>query len=161
MAGAFQGVDPIATIDKTVVELALRQTMVFGLPVLDADKPRFYWDPVLGYTRTDEEGNPWDWTEIPIDTTKASIQVICAYEFFSPLGRQGSFPTEVGSFTPSTVVFTVLQTEFTAVSGFSWATVGPAIAGIYQKYYFKYFRPTYSLEGLPVYQIHCQAEGAS
>ena len=108
------------------------------------------------WERYDEEGTPWDFTAVLESSTIIQpVQVVCAYEFFSPLGRQGGFPTEVGDFTPTTLVVTLFQEEWEEVRGFSYVTVGPSL----QKWLFRYWRPAYGLGGFTVYQIHCSAEG--
>lgn len=130
--------------------------MVFGLPVDDAQKPTFYFDRVVEWERHDREGSPWDFSAAPLsETQKQPVKPVCAYEFFSPLGRQGADPSEVGDFNPSTVIVTMLEEEWVSVRGFSHMTVGPSP----QRWLFRYWRPNYALNAYPVYQIHCAAEG--
>lgn len=130
--------------------------MVLGLPPEDAYKPTFYFSKVVDYERHDTEGSPWDFDAAPLsESQKSPVKPICAYEFFSPLGRQGADPTEVGDFNPTTLVITVLEDEWKSVRGFSYVTVGPST----QRWLFRYWRPSYALSGFPVYQIHCAAEG--
>lgn len=156
MAESHNGVDSIATIPAGTVRDALRGTMVMGLPVNDADKPTFHFDPDRTWTEEDSAGLPWDWTATPTtDTTQAAVKPICTYEFFSPLGRQGATYTEAGDFTPTTVVFTMMDTDFASVLGFAYATIGNSD----HKWYFRFWRPITGLGGLQVYQVHCTAEG--
>lgn len=156
MAEQHDGVDAIAELPVDDIQLALRQTMVLGLPVEDEQKPTFYFNPVVEWERYDTEGSPWEWDATPTSEVETSpVQPICAYEFFSPLGRQGGFATEVGDFTPTTLVVTLLQEEWEQVRGFSYVTVGPSE----QRWLFRYWRPAYGLGGFTVYQIHCSAEG--
>lgn len=157
MAEQHGGFDTIAVFDTDTIREKLRQTMVLGLPAVETDRPTFVFERQIDWAEHDREGNPWNWAAAPIvDTQQTSVQPVCAYEFFSPLGRQGAAYTEVGEFNPTTVVFTLFEDEFSAISGFSYATIGPGT----QKWYFKYWRPSYSVNGLTVYQVHCVAEGA-
>lgn len=158
MSKTFRGIPPVATPNEDFIRQKLRETMVLGMPEDDAAKPTFYFDPTRDWSEEDREGSPWDFSapNTPtVDTQKAPVQTICAYEFFSPLGRQGSFPTEVGEFNPTSVVFTLFEDEFAEVYGFSYATIGASD----QNWFFRFWRPTYAIVGLEVYQVHCQAEG--
>lgn len=156
MADQFQGFESIASFNEEFVQQKLRETMVFGMASDDANKPTFYFDPDRTWSDDDTEGNPWDWDTVPdADTTKSPVQVICATEFFSPLGRQGASFTEVGEFNPNTVVITLFQDEFDAVYGFSYVTVGPE----QRKYFFRFWKPAISLGNIPVYQVHAVSEG--
>lgn len=158
MAKQFQGISSIATPDTASIKQSLLQTMVMGLPTADAQKPTFYFDRVVDYAKHDEEGSPWDWTATPTSETAAtSKQVICAYEFFSPLGRQGSFVTEVGEFNPTSLIVTMFEEEWEEVAGFSYVTVGASD----QKWFFRFWRPTYAISDMAVYQVHCQADRAT
>lgn len=157
MAEQHSGFNAVAVIATDSIREKLRETMVLGLPEIEADRPTFYFDRQVDWAIHDREGSPWDWTAVPVsDTTQASVQPVCAYEFFSPLGRQGAAYTEVGDFNPTTVVFTMFEDEFAAVGGFSYVTIGPGT----QKWYFRYWRPSYGLGNLTTYQVHCAAEGA-
>lgn len=156
MAEQFGGVSSIAAIDTDNLRQVLRQTMVMGLPGTDAEKPTFFWERAVTFTLHDNEDQPWDWTDAPTLTdAPTSQQVICAYEFYSPLGRQGSFQTEVGEFNPTTLVLTMLEDEFSTVNGFSYCTVGPSD----KRWYFRFWRPANALNDMTVYQVHCTAEG--
>lgn len=161
MAESHAGFDSIATLNVDDIREKLRRTMVMGLPNVEADRPTFFFQRDMVWADHDREENPWVWTDAPIsDTTQATIQPICAYEFYSPLGRQGSFITEVGEFNPTTVVFSLFEDEYEAVQGFSYATIGPMDPeGNYRKWFFRYWRPASGLDGLTLYQIHCAAEG--
>lgn len=155
MAESHDGVDSIAAIPVDLIRDTLRRTMVMGLPVEDAEKPTFFFPYVAVWADHDSEQNPWDWTDAPLaDTQRPEVQPICAYEFFSPLGRQGAFPTEVGDFNPTTLVVTMLEDEFEAVEGASYATVGPSD----QRWYFRFWRPSYGLGDMTVYQVHLGAD---
>lgn len=155
MAESHDGVDSIAVIPVDLIRDTLRQTMVMGLPVEDAEKPTFYFPLVAVWADHDSEQNPWDWTDAPMATAqRPSVQPICAFEFFSPLGRQGAFSTEVGDFNPTTLVVTMLEDEFEAVEGASYATVGPSN----QRWYFRFWRPSYGLGDMTVYQVHLGAD---
>ncbi len=156
MAESFGGFDSIAVIDTEAIREALRRTMVMALPQEDADKPTFYFEREVTWDKHDSEGNPWVWTDAPLsDTTQAAVQPICAYEFSFPLGRQGAFQTEVGEFNPTTVIFTLFEEEFAAISGFSYATIGPST----QKWYFRFWKPSVSLNDMTVYEVTCVATG--
>lgn len=155
MAEQHGGVDAIAAVPVETIRDKLRQTMVLGLPDDDALKPTFYFERQIEWDKHDRESNPWDWSAAPLsDTTASPVQPICAYEFFSPLGRQGAAYTEVGEFNPTTVVFTMFEDDYKSIAGFSYATIGPGS----QKWYFRYWRPSYGMGALTVYQIHCVAE---
>lgn len=157
MAESHGGFDAIAAIPSEQLRETLRRTMVLGLPDDDAEKPTFYFERQVTWSRHDAENSPWDWTSAPLtNTQRTPLSPVCAYEFFSPLGRQGSFLTEVGEFNPTTVVFTLFEDEYLEVTGFSYATIGPSD----QKWYFRFWRPAYGLGDMTVYQIHCVAEGA-
>jgi hypothetical protein len=131
--------------------------MVFGLPTEEVARPTFYFDRVVSWALHDREGSPWDWANAPlVDTTRDPVQAICAYEFFSPLGRQGESFTEVGNFTPTTLVVTMMEADFEEVVDCSYVTVGNSEL----KWWFRYYRPTYALSALPVFQIHFVSEGA-
>lgn len=164
MAESHGGVDAIAEVPVDEVREALRGTMVLGLPVEDSEKPTFYFDREVSWALYDREGSPWDWEATPAtETGRSEVQPVCAYEFFSPLGRQGAFPTEVGDFIPTTVVVTLLEDEFAEVNGASYATFGPQPSDLTksQRWFFRFYRPTYGLGDMTVYQIHLVAEGVS
>ncbi len=158
MAESFAGYDSIAVLNTDQLRETLRRTMVLGLPDSDTEKPTFYFERVVDFARHDQEGKPWDWTTAPLSEMQAAaVQPICAYEFFSPLGRQGGYSTEVGEFNPTTMIITMFEDEFTEVSGFSYVTVGPGD----RRWYFRYWRPAYSINDMTVYQIHCVSEGTA
>ncbi len=130
--------------------------MVMGLPHEDAEKPTFYFERQVTWADFDSEGQPWDWATAPVsDTTAGSVQPVCAYEFFSPLGRQGATYTEVGEFNPNTLVVTLFEDQYTEVENASHVTIGPSG----RKYYFRFVRPAVSLNDMTVYQVHFVAEG--
>jgi len=154
MAESHSGVESIAQIPADQVRDALRRTMVLGLPQVESERPVFYFDRVVQWDSYDSENNPWDWASAPVsETQKPPVSPVCAYEFFSPLGRQGIHTTEVGSFQPTTLVVTMVDNDFDEVKGFSYLTIGPGG----QKWYFRYWRPAMSLGPMTVYQIHCAA----
>ena len=156
MADTIGGVDSIAVIPTGDLRTILRRTMVMGLPETVTERPTFYFEGQQTYDDADLEGAPWDWTDVPTtDTSGDPQQVLCAYEFFAPLGRQGSFNTEVGEFNPTTVIITLFEDEFDAVYGFTYATIGPSD----QRWYFRFHKPAIGLNDLTVYQIHCVATG--
>jgi hypothetical protein len=156
MAEKIGGIDSIAVIPTSDLRETLRRTMVMGLPTTVSERPTFYFRGEKTYDDADLEGSPWDWTVAPTtDTAADPVQVLCAYEFFSPLGRQGSFLTEVGEFNPTTVVLTMFEDEFNAVYGFTYMTIGPSN----QSWYFRFFKPAIGLNDLTVYQLHCVATG--
>lgn len=156
MAESHGGLDAIANIPVDDLQEKLRRTMVLGLPVEDEEKPTFIFERQVSWVRHDHEGSPWNWAAAPLSlTTKGAVQPICAYEFFSPLGRQGGFPTEVGDFNPTTVVFTMFEDEYNEVIDSSYATVGPSG----HRWYFRFWRPSYGLGGMTVYSVHMVAEG--
>lgn len=156
MATQHGGFESIANIPVDQIRETLRRTMVMGLPVEDSEKPTFYFGRAVAWSEHDSEGNPWDWDTAPAtDVTPTSVQPVCSWEFFSPLGRQGAFPTEVGDFSPTTVVFTMFEDEYAQVNGAEYATVGPSD----KRYYFRFWRPSVGLGDMTVYEIHCVAEG--
>lgn len=156
MAESIGGRQSIASIPTDTLRETLRQTMVMGLPSVVADRPTFYFDGEQTYDPSDTEGSPWDWEQgADTDTAKDPVQVLCAYEFYSPLGRQGSFQTEVGEFNPTTVVLTMFEDEFAAVQGFTYMKIGPST----QDWYFRHYKPGIALNDLDVYQITCVATG--
>lgn len=158
MAEQAQGIESIAPgINTEFIQDVLRQTMVLGLPEDAAMQPTFYFPDEGTWTNDDTEGNPWDWTQAPDTVTQVAHteQVLCAYEFFSPLGRQGSFQTEVGEFNPTTVVFTMFEDEYTTVNGFSYATIGASS----QKWFFRFWKPSNAINDMTVYEAHCVAQG--
>jgi hypothetical protein len=156
MAEEIGGLSSIANIPADDLRESLRRTMVMGMPETVADRPTFYFEGEQTYADADLEGSPWDWTDTPSsDTAKDPAQVLCAYEFFSPLGRQGAFLTEVGEFNPTTVVLTMFEDEFNTIYGFTYCTIGPSD----QRWYFRFFKPSVGLGTLTVYQVHCVATG--
>lgn len=156
MADSMGGFDSIAVIDTEAIREVLRRTMVMAMPNEDSEKPAFVFERQVSFDQHDNEGNPWDWTAAPaLETAQASVQVITAYEFSAPLGRQGAFLTEVGEFTPTTVVFTMFEDEFAEIRGFSYATVGPSA----EKWYFRFWKPSVSLNDMTVYEVVCVATG--
>lgn len=162
MAGSFQGFDSIAAFNTDAVLEALRRTMVFGLPEEDADKPTFWFGPTAMWVDADLEGNPWEWTVAPSSGSpeETSTQVICAYEFSAPLGRQGVGYTEAGEFKPNTVVATMFQEEFDDVYGFAYVTIGPPDPqGNRTKFWFRFWKPIVGFGDTNVYEVHCVAEG--
>lgn len=158
MADTFQGVSAIANIDADLLRSRLRQTMVLGMPPSDAEKPTFYFEREVDFAQHDNEGNPWDWEAAPVLTSvKPATQIICAYEFFEPLGRQAAHQTEVGEFNPTTLRVTLFEDEFVAVRGFSYVKVGVSEA----RWYFRHWTPVYGLGRLAVIQVTCSAVGVS
>lgn len=158
MAESIGGISSVGSINSAFLRQKLRETMVLGLPVTPTERPTFYFQRDVDWAEHDREGNPWDWTASPtLDVQAAPVAVICAYEFFSPLGRQGAQYTPAGEFNPTTVVFTFFEDEFAEIEGFSNVTVGPGT----QNWYFRYWRPAYSLGALTVYQVQCVAEGVA
>ena len=156
MATSIGSRTSIADIPTDDLRETLRQTMVMGMPPVVAERPTFYFDGEKTYADADTEGSPWDWTDTPTtDTSDVPLQVLCAYEFFSPLGRQGAFLTEVGEFNPTTVILTMFEDEFVVVQGFTYMTIGPSD----QRWYFRFYKPAIGLNDLTVYEIHCVATG--
>ena len=156
MAESIGGRPSVANIPADTLREQLRRTMVMGMPVTASERPTFYFEGEQTFDDADLEGSPWDWTDIPsADTARTPVQALCAYEFFSPLGRQGAFLTEVGEFNPTTVVITMFEDEFAEVAGFTYCTIGPST----QRWYFRFFKPAVSLGSLTVYQVHCVATG--
>ena len=156
MAESAGGFETIASFDTDAIRENLRRTMVMAMPTEEDDQPTFYFERDAEWDKHDREGSPWDWTVAPIlETQPSPSQVLCAAEFFSPLGRQGAFYTEVGEFNPTTLVLTMFEDEFEEVYGFSYVTIGPSD----QRWYFKFFRPAVGLNDLTVYQIQCAAGG--
>jgi hypothetical protein len=155
VAESHDGVESIAVIPVDTIRDAIRATMVMGLPVEDVEKPTFYFRHEVEWASHDSEDNPWDWTDAPVSESQiAPVQPICAYEFFSPLGRQGAFATEAGDFNPTSLVVTMLEEEFVAVNGASYATAGPGN----MRWYFRFWRPSYGLGDMTVYQVHLSAD---
>jgi len=156
VADTIGGISSIANIPTAALRDTLRQTMVMGLPSTVSERPTFYFEGEKAYDDADLEGSPWDWTDTPTTDTGADpVQVLCAYEFFSPLGRQGAFLTEVGEFNPTTVVLTMFEDEFDQTYGFTYLEIGPSD----QRWYFRFFKPAIGLNDLTVYQLHCVATG--
>jgi hypothetical protein len=157
MAKTIDGVDSIANIPTGTVRDNLRATMVMGLPEIDTERPTFFFEDDKTYTREDLEGSPWDWTATPVvSVVKGSVQVLCAYQYFSPLGRQGAFYTEVGEFNPTTLVISMFEEEFNSVFGFDYVTVGPDDT----RWHFRTWKPAVSLNDLTLYEVHTAATGA-
>ena len=157
MASTIDGRPSIANIPTGVIRENLRATMVLGLPETVAERPTFFFEDDKTWTRQDMEGSPWDWTACPPALVqKSSVQVLCAYEFFAPLGRQGAFLTEVGEFNPTTLVLTMFEEEHDEVDGFNFVTVGPDDT----KWWFRTWKPAVSLNDLTVYEVHTAATGA-
>lgn len=156
MAEEKGGFKAIATIPADSLRETFKRTMVMGLPDVVADQPTFFFERVVTWTDFDRDNNPWDWTSAPATENQvAPVSPICAYEFFAPLGRQGSSYTEVGEFNPTTVVFTFTDDEFLKVQNSSHATIGPSD----QKWYFRYFKPQVNLGSLGIFQAHFVATG--
>lgn len=162
MAKQHDGIRSIAAPPTSFIRDTLRQTMVMGLPEEESQRPTFWFDRVVTWEEHDSEQNPWDWTATPeSDTEPVSEQVVCAYEFFSPLGRQGAHYTEVGEFNPTSLVFTMFEDEWERVRGFSYATVGPGrVEGsLPHRWFFRFWRPAYGMNDMTVYQVHTTADG--
>jgi hypothetical protein len=156
MADSIGGIDSIAVIDTATLRGILRQTMVLGTAEDVANRPTFYFEGEQAFDDADLEGSPWNWTDTPAtDTSDSPLQILCAVEFFAPLGRQGAFSTEVGEFNPNTVVLTMFEDEFNVAYGFTYLTIGPSD----QRYYFRFYKPAVGLNDLTVYQLHCVATG--
>jgi len=156
MAEFKDGLQAIAKIDAGSLRETFKRTMIMGLPDVEADQPTFFFERVVTWSDFDRDNNPWDWTAAPLtETLVAAVSPICAYEFFAPLGRQGSSYTEVGEFNPTTVVFTFTDDEFLRVKDSSFATIGPSD----QKWYFRYFKPQVNLGSLGIFQAHFVATG--
>lgn len=155
MAESHGGFDSIAVIPTDTIRETLRRTMVMGLPVEDAEKPTFYFKYEAVWDNHDSENNPWDWHSAPESSSQRSpVQPVCAFEFFSPLGRQGAFPTEVGEFNPTTLVVTMFEDEFAEVNGASYATAGPSQV----RFFFRFWRPSIGLGDMTVYEVHMTAD---
>lgn len=156
MAELKDGLKSIATIDAASLRETFKRTMIMGLPVAEADQPTFFFERAVVWADFDRANQPWDWTAAPLtDVSATPIAAICAYEFFAPLGRQGSSYTEVGEFNPTTVVVTLTDDEFLRVQDASHLTIGPSD----QKWYFRYFRPQVNLGSLGIFQVHFVAQG--
>lgn len=156
MAEQKGGFEAIATIDADSLRETFKRTMVLGLPNTPSEQPTFYFERVVTWADFDRDNNPWDWTAAPLTENQPSpVSPICAYEFFSPLGRQGATFTEVGEFNPTQVVFTFTDDEFRKVENSSYVTIGPSD----QKWYFRYYRPGNALGSLGILQVHFQAVG--
>jgi hypothetical protein len=157
MADSIAGRASIADIPTGDIREILRATMVMGLPEKQVDRPTFFFGDDKTWTREDMEGSPWDWTATPlVNVQNEPTQVLCAYEFFAPLGRQGAFLTEVGEFNPTTLVLTMFEDEFSSVLGFSYVTLGPDDT----KWWFRHWKPAVGLNDLTVYEVHTAATGA-
>ncbi len=157
MAAVIDGRQSIADIPTGDIREILRATMVLGLPETQTERPTFVFEDAKTWTRQDMEGSPWDWTASPLTLVqKSPVQVLCAYEFFAPLGRQGAFLTEVGEFNPTTLVISMFEEEYTAVNGFSYVTVGPDDT----RWWFRHWKPAVSLNDLTLYEAHTAATGA-
>ena len=156
MAESAGGFETIASFDTDAIRESLRRTMVMAMPSEADDQPTFYFERDAEWDKHDREGSPWDFTQAPVlETQSAPSQVLCAVAFFSPLGRQGAFYTEVGEFNPTTVVLTMFEDEFDEVYGFSHVTIGPSD----QNWYFRFFKPAIGLNDLTVYEVQCSASG--
>ena len=156
MADTIGGRTSIATIPTDALRETFRRTMVMGMPAIVSDRPTFYFEGEKTFDEADLEGSPWDWTDTPTnDSGTSPIQALCAYEFFSPLGRQGSFLTEVGEFNPTTVILSMFEDEFASVQNFTYLTIGPSD----QQWYFRFYKPAIGLNDLTLYQISCVATG--
>jgi hypothetical protein len=156
VAETHSGVDAIATIPVAQVRDALRQTMVLGMPVVEANRPKFFFERQVTYSDFDNDNKPWDWTAAPLtDVTPAPVQPICTWKFFAPLGRQGQLVETAGEFNPTTVVFTFMDVDYDTMVNASNCTIGPNLE---RKYWFRYAQPESGLGGLGVYQVTFGAE---
>lgn len=154
MAETIDGRRSIADIPTGDIRELLRATMVMGLPETESERPTFYWEDDKTWDREDMEGSPWDWTATPAsDIQTGPKQVLCAYEYFSPLGRQGAFYTEVGEFNPTTLILTMFEEELQDAVGFSYVTIGPDDT----KWFFRTWKPAVGLNDLTVYEVHTTA----
>ncbi len=156
MAELKDGLKTIANIPADSLRETFKRTMIMGLPDVEADQPTFVFERVVTWADFDRDNKPWDWTAAPLtETLVPSVQPICAYEFFAPLGRQGAAYTEVGEFNPTTILFTFTDDEFLRVQDSSYATIGPSD----QKWYFRFYRPQINLGSLGIHQAHFVAQG--
>lgn len=156
MAEFKDGVKAIATIDADSLRETFKRTMVFGMPDVEADQPTFFFERVVTWDDFDIANKPWDWTAAPLtENTPPPVSPICAYEFHAPLGRQGAAFTEVGEFTPTTLVITFTDDEYLKARDSSFVTIGPSD----MRWYFRYFRPQVNLGSLGIFQAHFVASG--
>jgi hypothetical protein len=63
----------------------------------------------------------------------------------------------VGDFNPTSLVVTLFEEEFAEVNGASDATAGPGDT----RFFFRFWRPSYGLGDMTVYQVHLSADAVA
>ena len=150
MANKIGNISSIASIPTDDLRSIWRQTMVMGLPDVEEDRPKFYFEREVAWAEHDSADKPWDWTAAPVsDDTPEPVQVICVYEFAAPFGRQGALFERSGEYNQSTLTMTMFEDEFALVSDSSYVTVGP---GLERKWWFRYWKPAVSMNDLTLYE---------
>lgn len=114
MAGTLPGFDAVAFRDGILT------AMVMGLPNAVLDQPTFLiYPPRDSDDEVDVGGNPYDWQ--PSTSEPERVLIPCAVEVTRGAGGE---MTQVGAFTPSDALLTVLDIHYPQIEGFSEVLLG-------------------------------------
>lgn len=133
---------------------AIRFAMTMGLPDSTADRATFKWTPVKTYANSDTGGRPYNLTETAASTTSHSdVQIPVAWQFASRQGQEEQ--TSLGQFDTSRVVLTILDEDYTKVTGADHVVMGG------NTYDIDFVAPPIGLFEVTVYELYCRARDES
>ena len=131
----------------------IRFAMNLGLPNDEESRPIFRWTVLRSYGVSDTGGNPYDFSEEPIETiTHDDVSVPAAVEFSAGSVNNG---TPVGDFVLVHAVITLLDEDYSLVDGADQVLLGG------NTYKVQYVGPPLGLFDVTVYQVFCQSVGES
>lgn len=125
----------------------IRNTMIMGLPVDEAERPTFRWSVKRSYAVKDDSGNPYNFSSPPISVeTRADVQVPVSVDFSARSSLGSKLP--VGDVENSKVVVTVLDVDYEEIK-----TADQIICGG-DTYSIDFVAPSVGLFAVTVYEIH-------
>jgi hypothetical protein len=138
--------------DAAAFRNGIHLAMSMGLPPDIADQPTFHFARPRTYdVPVDEEGVPYDPTAQPLPLAsglRPAVKVLCAVEYYDAFGEIITF----GSVTPSRVVLTLHDDDFTQVEGFTHVELGQ------ERYVFRHWEVPIGLFDVGVRRAWCLNE---
>lgn len=144
----------IQGFDADAVRAGLRLAMQVGLPTVTADQPTFFMPTTITPTGSrvlDGQGVPFDPANQPTRSATDKRQVPCAIEYSDGPGKIENF----GVVTPSKVILTLLDEDYTTIQGFSFVVISG------QRFNYAFTEPAQGLVDVGVWRIHCRADDES
>lgn len=136
-----------AGFDADAFRAAIRSTMQMGLPAEPELQPIFRWTTEREYSRTDEEGDPWDFLATPIATdAHEDVKVPVAVEY----GGDTIEGTAMGHFDTVSATVTILDVDYAQVD-----TANQIILG--GNTYIINFVTSVGLFSVTTYTLHCSS----